>query len=93
MANTKVCESTADKWFIGSYRHLQPMPRGNLYHAIRLHHGLSQGKAAASFGVSLNAWQYRERSKRLYHTAEVIALYEWSKMKPQEFIELLRSIA
>jgi hypothetical protein len=88
-----IAQKTAQKWFIGSYRHLQPYPRGNLYYAVRSHMGLSQSRISALFGVSLRAWQYRERYKRLYHCAEVAALQEVSGLDSHDFIELLKSVA
>jgi hypothetical protein len=86
-------QKTAQKWFIGSYRHLQPYPKGNLYYAVRSYMGLSQSRIAALFGVSLRAWQYRERYKRLYHCAEVAALQELSGLEAKEFMELLKDVA
>lgn len=83
----------ADKWFIGSYRHLQPFPRGNLYYSVRARMKLTQRRIAALFGISVEAWRYRERSKRLYHIAEVIALQQLSGLDPNAFIELLKDIA
>jgi hypothetical protein len=54
---------------------------------------LTQRRIAALFGISVEAWRYRERSKRLYHIAEVIALQQLSGLDPNAFIELLKDIA
>jgi len=86
-------QRSADKWFIGSYRHLQPYPKGNLYYSVRQYLGLSQSRMAALFGVSVRSWQYRERYKRLYHVAEVVALKEVSGMSDADFIKLLNDVA
>jgi hypothetical protein len=92
MATQRV-KTLADKWFIGSYRHLQPFPRGNLYYSVRAHLNRSQRQIAALFGVSIHAWRYRERSKRMYHPAEIVALQQLSGLDPNAFIELLKEIA
>lgn len=86
-------QKVADKWFIGSYRHIQPYPKGNLYYAVRSYLGLSQGRIAALFGCSVRAWQYRETTKRLYHVAEVVALKEVSGMNDADFMRLLNDVA
>lgn len=86
-------EKTADRWFIGSYRHMQPHPKGNLYRRLREQMKLSQRKMADAFGVSWDAWKYRERTKRMYHIAEICALYEASGLTARQFINLLKDIA
>jgi hypothetical protein len=86
-------QKVADKWFIGSYRHLQPYPKGNLYYEVRKYMGLSQTRIAALFGCTVRSWQYRERGKRMYHCAEVAALYELSGMDPQTFVQFLKDVA
>lgn len=88
-----MAQTTAQRWFIGSYRHIQPYPKGNLYYAVRKYLGLSQGRMAALFGVSVRAWQYRERTKRMYHVAEVVALREVSGMSEVDFMQLLNDVA
>ena len=93
MTLTEGTVKVADKWFIGSYRHTQPLPKGNLYYAVRTHLGLSQSKVAALFGVTTDRWKYRERVKRMYHVAEVCALRELSGMDDAQFIRLLNDIA
>jgi hypothetical protein len=55
--------------------------------------GLSQAQAAEAFGISLDAWSYRERTKRLYHAAEVLALHEFSRLDGNSFIKLLNDVA
>lgn len=79
--------------FVGNYRHAQPLPRGNLYHAIRMKMGLSQARIGALMGISQKQYQYRERSKRLYHIGEVTVLQRVSGMNDAEFMQLLREIA
>ena len=86
-------DKVADKFWVGCYRHMQPAPRGNLYGAVRRHMGLSQAQAAEAFGISLDAWSYRERTKRLYHAAEVLALHEFSRLDGNSFIKLLNDVA
>ena len=81
------------RWFVGSYRHAQPLPRRNLYEAIRLYCNATQAIMADMFGISVQAWRYRERVKRMYHMAEILALYEVSDMKPEQFIQLLKDCA
>lgn len=86
-------EKPAERHNIGSYRHLQPFPKDNLYHRVRRLRGLSQRQMADAFGVSWSAWKYRERVKRMYHVSEVLALMEASELGPTAFINLLKDIA
>jgi hypothetical protein len=86
-------EKYADRWFVGRYRHLQPFPQGNLYLAIRREMNLSQRVISRLFGVTDYQWRYRERTKRMYHVAEVMALYEMSGVTWDRFGEILKSVA
>lgn len=92
-AHCFMSKKVAEKWFVGSYRHLQPFPKGNLYYAVRRFMGLSQVKVAALYGVSEQAWRYRERTKRLYHVAEVLALRDLCGMNDADFMRLLNDVA
>lgn len=86
--------STVDsKWWIGSYRHAMPYPADNLYRRLRYEMKLTQRRAAALFGISEQAWRYRERMKRMYHLAEIVALYETSGMSYTEFMKLVKDCA
>lgn len=82
-----------DKWWIGSYRHAMPYPKSNLYLELRMRMGLTQRRAAALFGITPQAWRYRERVKRMYHAAEVVALYHASGMSCSDFMKLLSECA
>lgn len=85
--------SIADKHFVGKYSHQQPLPKGNLYNAVRRHLGLSVAGACKAFGVGLTAWTYRERSKRLYRIAEIVALQELSGLSNDDFVKMLNDVA
>lgn len=82
-----------DKWWVGSYRHAMPYPKDNLYRRIRYTMGLTQRRAAALFGMSHHAWCYRERVKRMYHLAEILALREVSGMSDRDFLKLMSDCA
>lgn len=82
-----------DKWWIGSYRHAMPYPNDNLYRRLRYEMKLTQRRAAALFGISEQAWRYRERMKRMYHLAEIIALFETSGMSYTEFMKIVKDCA
>ena len=86
-------DNPANRYYIGSYRHAQPMPKGNLYGTVRRRLGLTMRDMARAFGVSNAAWGYRERTKRMYHIAEICALYEASGLTARQFINLLKDIA
>lgn len=75
------------------YLHTLRNARGNLYLAVRRYLGLSRDKFAHEIGISTYSLRYRERAKRLYHTAEIAELQRVSKMTPDRFIELLNDIA
>jgi hypothetical protein len=83
----------ADKWGVGSYKHLSPWPKGNLYRYVRRSMGLSQSKIADIFGCSLKAWKYRESTNRHLCIAEILALHELSGLTDSEFMKLLNDIA
>jgi DNA-binding XRE family transcriptional regulator len=72
-----------------SFRHAQPWPRANVYRMVRMRLGLSQAKMGVAMGISTNAIIYRERTKRMYHPMEIIALKEISNLDWQAFGELL----
>jgi hypothetical protein len=54
---------------------------------------LTQRRAAALFGISEQSWRYRERMKRMYHVAEILALREVSGMSDRDFIKLMSECA
>lgn len=83
----------ADRYWVGRFQHAQPWIRGNIYFGIRKHMGLTQQAIAARFGISLEAWRYRERMKRLYHPPELLALLEFSGLSDSDFIKLIRDIS
>ena len=85
-------QGIANKWYVGSYRHQQPIVR-NVYYAVRSMLKLSQKQVAIAFGVSFHQWNYRERTKRMYHVAELLALKELSGLDDQQFIKLLNDVA
>ncbi len=93
MTHEKKDTTVAERWFVGRYRHLQPYPQGNLYSAIRQYMGLSQRKCAALFGVTEQQWRYRERVKRLYHVAEILALADFASLTPEQLYQLLNDVA
>ncbi len=82
-----------EKWWVGSYRHAMPYPADNLYRRLRMHMRLTQRRAAALFGISEQAWRYRERMKRMYHVAEILALREVSGMSDRDFLKLMSECA
>ena len=77
---------------VGHY-HTLPCPRGNLYQAIRKQLGVSRADMAKYIGISEGALRYRERTKRVYHLCEMVALLEASGMTPEQFMELVNKIA
>lgn len=83
----------ASKFWIGTFRHAMPWPRGNVYRNVRMMLGLSQSQAAKAFGVSVASWKYRERMKRMYHVAELLALHELSGLTADNYLKLLKEVA
>jgi len=81
------------RWWIGQYRHAMPYPKDNVYRRLRLTMGITQKRAAALFGISEQAWRYRERMKRMYHVAEILALFDASGMSHKDFFKLLNDCA
>jgi hypothetical protein len=81
------------KWGVEGFNHAQAYPKGNLYHAVRQLRDETIVGMAQSFGVSAKAWTYRERVKRMYRVAEIMALYEASDLSPEQFMKLLSKIA
>ena len=75
------------------YLHTLRNARGNLYLAVRRYLGLSRDQFAHVIGISTYSLRYRERAKRLYHTAEIAELQRVSQMTPERFIKLLNDIA
>lgn len=86
-------EKPTQKWWVGNYRHAQPPPKANLYWMLRHRLGITQRKAAALYGVSIQAWRYRERWKRMYHLGEILALHDMSGMSHAEFSKLMNDCA
>jgi hypothetical protein len=82
-----------DKYWVGTYRHAMPYPKNNVYNAVRKSMRISQAHAAKLLGISTPAWRYRERTKRLYHVAELLCLQELSGMTNGAFIQLLKDCA
>jgi hypothetical protein len=83
----------AQRWWVGNYRHNMPYPRGNLYLAIRKSLGMTQERIADTFGVGVDTWRNRERSRRNLCIAEILALHELSGLTDSEFMKLLNDIA
>jgi hypothetical protein len=81
------------KFWVGSYRHAMPYPKDNLYRRVRYEMRLTQRRAATIFGMSHAAWCYRERSKRMYHLAEIVALQSGSGISIIEFYKILKDCA
>lgn len=79
----------ASKYNIGNYRHAQPVAKANVYWMVRQHLGLSQRAIAKMFGISHQAWKYRERVKIMYRASELRALRDLSGLDAATFIELL----
>jgi DNA-binding transcriptional regulator YiaG len=75
------------------YLHTLRSAKGNLYLAVRRYLGMSRDKFAHVIGISTDSLRYRERAKKLYHTAEVAELQRVSGMTPDRFVELLNDIA
>ncbi len=73
--------------------HTLPHSKGNLYQAIRKRLGLSRAAMAKLTGITEDQLRYRERTKRLYHPCEVLALQAISGMTWEEFGKLLNDIA
>lgn len=81
------------QWWIGSYRHAMPYPKGNLYRAVRKAMGLSLTKMARHCGLTIGQWKYRELQKRMYHLAEILWLHEVSGMSWDDYHKLLNDCA
>lgn len=77
---------------VGHY-HTMPLPRGNLYQAVRKITGMPRSSFAQLIKISEYQLRYRERTKRTYHLCEVVALYAASGMTWETFGELLNDIA
>jgi DNA-binding XRE family transcriptional regulator len=75
------------------YLHTLRNAHGNLYLAVRRYLGLSRDQFAHKIGISTYSLRYRERAKRLYHTAEIAALHQVSGMTSDQFTKLLNDIA
>jgi hypothetical protein len=81
------------RWYVGNYRHAMPYPRNNLYLAVRENMNITQKRAGALLGISNKAWRYRERSKRMYHLAEILCLHQMSGLSTTDFFKLLNDCA
>ncbi len=77
---------------VGHY-HTLPSPRGNLYQAVRKILGISRANMAKHIGISEESLRYRERTKRVYHLCEMVALQQVSGLSADKFIQLLNDIA
>ncbi len=77
---------------MGHY-HTLPQSKGNLYQAVRRHLGLSRAQMCSMVGITEAQLRYRERTKRMYHPCEVLALQAISGMTWEEFGQLLNDIA
>lgn len=77
---------------IGHY-HTLPQSKGNLYQAVRRILGLSRNELGRVLGITETQLRYRERSKRMYHPCEIVALHSVSGLSPNDFIKLLNDIA
>jgi hypothetical protein len=77
---------------VGHY-HTLPQSKGNLYQAVRRHLGLSRAQMCSMVGITEAQLRYRERTKRMYHPCEVLALQAISGMTWEEFGQLLNDIA
>lgn len=82
-----------EKYWVGNYRHAMPYPKCNVYLRVRQHLQASQTYAAKLIGITPTQWRYRERSKRMYHVAELLCLHELSGLAPREFLNLLSECA
>ena len=77
---------------VGHY-HTLPQSKGNLYQAVRRHLGLSRAQMCSIVGISEAQLRYRERTKRMYHLCEMVALQQVSGLSADEFMQLLNDIA
>ena len=77
---------------VGHY-HTLPQSKGNLYQAVRRHLGLSRDQMGKAIGITEAQLRYRERTKRMYHPCEVVALHVISGMTWDDFGKLLNDIA
>lgn len=93
--NAQVVEASTvnGKWWVGNYRHAMPYPKDNLYRRIRLAMGLTQARASALFGITVQQWRYREKMKRMYHLAEILALLDTSGLSHKDFIKIMSDCA
>ena len=73
--------------------HTLPHSKGNLYQAIRKRLGLSRAAMAKVTGITEDQLRYRERTKRMYHLCEMVALQQVSGLSADEFMQLLNDIA
>lgn len=77
---------------VGHY-HTMPLPRGNLYQAVRKVTGMPRSSFASLLKISEYQLRYRERVKRTYHLCEVMALFVASGMTWDDYGKLLNDIA
>lgn len=77
---------------MGHY-HTLPQSKGNLYQAVRKGLGLSRAAMGDMLGITEAQLRYRERTKRMYHLCEMVALQQVSGLNAEEFMQLLNDIA
>ena len=77
---------------VGHY-HTLPSPKGNLYQAVRKILNISRANMAKHIGISEESLRYRERTKRVYHLCEMVALLQVSGLTPEDFMQLVNDIA
>lgn len=77
---------------VGHY-HTLPSPKGNLYQAVRKGLGISRANMAKHIGISEESLRYRERTKRVYHLCEILALLQISGMTTDAFMDMINDIA
>ncbi len=88
----KMQRRTTAKIKVGHY-HCLPSPRGNLYQAVRKILGISRANMSKLVSISEESLRYRERTKRVYHLCELVALQQVSGLSPDQFMQLLNDIA
>jgi hypothetical protein len=85
-------KSTTARIPIGHY-HTLPMSKGNLYQAVRKLTGLPRSRFCELIRITEQQLRSRERTKRVYHMCEVVALQAVSGITWEEFGKLLNDIA
>ena len=96
-----VCKAavSVDRMNTGDYNKIarnirkQRLDRGVLYKAVRSIVGLSQSEFAPLIGTSRDCIVQRERSKRLYSLAELVALQRITGYDDAAWCSLIRELA